>query len=508
MDVDGVYSGDELGLPYRDLIGEGVVGVGDLLVAQRAAGANMSVDVAAGACWIKGDTDGLRQPTYRCLNDGVVNLAIAAADATNPRIDRVIAEIIDATFAGASRLWRLRVITGTPAGSPAAPAQPASAITLATISVPALDTSIQTAQITDARVRAQVGAGAALGGVDLSGNLDFVGGTSRVYFNALNASAYPLAFKRSTDAVEHRFAIREDGLIEWGTGAATRDVNLYRGGADQLKTDDSFNVGGTRLYLSGVDMQVHAQDVAAATGWLRAMDAGNANWKYILYGDGKQEWGDGTAVPDTNLYRSGANVLRTDDQFRAVGLSVGSFGTAGEASLGATGPSSTPGIAFGSAWDTVIYRSTTARLKTDQVFYARGAFAHVRRTTNLALSAGVLTKVVFDQEVTDTDAFWTSGAADRLTFAVAGVYRVSVTWGYGSGASGDILTTYIDFRNAAGTLYDQRYVSHAAGWSDPGQTIAVERDVAAGDYCEIVIRNSVARTVPFDRLNVTVSRVN
>lgn len=159
--IDSVYTGASLGLPYRDWVREGVLGAGDMAVTQRGAGANMSVDVAAGVAWIQGDDSGI-QPAYRCYNDATVNLAVAAAHATNPRIDRVIAEVRDAVFSGVSTDWQLRVITGTPAGSPVAPSLPNNAITLALVSVPANDTTIENAQITDGRPRAQLGASGGL----------------------------------------------------------------------------------------------------------------------------------------------------------------------------------------------------------------------------------------------------------------------------------------------------------------------------------------------------------
>jgi hypothetical protein len=39
--------------------------------------------------------------------------------------------------------------------------------------------------------------------------------------------------------------------------------------------------------------------------------------RYRIYLDGLNEWGPGTAARDTNLYRGGANLLVTDDTFRA-----------------------------------------------------------------------------------------------------------------------------------------------------------------------------------------------
>jgi hypothetical protein len=157
LNVDGVYGADELGLPYRDLIGEGVLGYGDLRVSQRAAGANMTVDVSAGTAWIMGDTTPLAQPQYRCRNDAVVNLAIGAAHATLPRIDMVVAEVLDSTFTGASNLWRLRVVAGTAGvGSTldnrtGAAALPDTAILLADVLVAAADTAISDAEIRDRR---------------------------------------------------------------------------------------------------------------------------------------------------------------------------------------------------------------------------------------------------------------------------------------------------------------------------------------------------------------------
>lgn len=158
LNLDATYTAASLGLPYRDFIGEGVVAAADLAVAQRSAGANMSVDVAAGVAWVQGD-DSTSQPTYRFRNDAVVNLAIAAADASNPRIDIVVAEVRDSVFSGVSNDGQLRVITGTPAVFPTVPAPPNNALNLAEVSVPALDTTIGTAQITDRRVRAQLGRG-------------------------------------------------------------------------------------------------------------------------------------------------------------------------------------------------------------------------------------------------------------------------------------------------------------------------------------------------------------
>lgn len=48
-----------------------------------------------------------------------------------------------------------------------------------------------------------------------------------------------------------RFTHRINGRLDWGNGTAAQDVNLYRQTVDELKTDDSFTVGGN-LAVTGV----------------------------------------------------------------------------------------------------------------------------------------------------------------------------------------------------------------------------------------------------------------
>lgn len=167
MDVSNAYSGDELGIPWRDVIGEGVVvdTVGTALAV--SAGAGNTVNVAAGAAWIAGDTNPDLQPIYRVFNDAVVNLGITP-DPAQPRIVRIVAQIVDQAFAGVGRSWSLQAIHGAAAASPAAPAIPASAVSLAVITVPAAAASSAAYTITNTRPAAtlggRIGGGAGGGG--------------------------------------------------------------------------------------------------------------------------------------------------------------------------------------------------------------------------------------------------------------------------------------------------------------------------------------------------------
>jgi hypothetical protein len=102
-------------------------------VTQRGAGANMSVDVAAGTVSILGVT---------AIVVAGGNVVITAADATNPRIDLIVSD-----GAGA-----LTATAGVAAAVPLMPAPAASRVVLAAVYVPANAASILDANITDKRV--------------------------------------------------------------------------------------------------------------------------------------------------------------------------------------------------------------------------------------------------------------------------------------------------------------------------------------------------------------------
>ena len=155
----GSYSAQRLRQMVTSLWPEGVVGLTDLAVSQRGAGANMSVDVAAGDAYILGDAV-TRQGMYHVRNDATVNVAVTAADATNPRIDRVVATIKDdAHDASGLNICRIQTVDGTPTvgatltNLSGAAAIPASSLHLANILVSASpDVTIVTGDISDQRV--------------------------------------------------------------------------------------------------------------------------------------------------------------------------------------------------------------------------------------------------------------------------------------------------------------------------------------------------------------------
>lgn len=129
----------------------GVATTGDLAVIQRAAGANMSVDVLTGGAMV-GGTENALQGEYFVFNDASVNVAITNNSSGNPRIDVIGIQIRDTEYSGATDDARILVITGTAAGVPAVPTLPADFLTLAHVAVASGAGSILTANITDKRV--------------------------------------------------------------------------------------------------------------------------------------------------------------------------------------------------------------------------------------------------------------------------------------------------------------------------------------------------------------------
>ena len=130
----------------------GVLSSADLQVTQSSVPA-MSVSIAAGWGVILGTYQSL-MGAYQFTNDAAATATIAAADPTNPRIDLICITVSDAYYTGATNQVAINVVTGTPAGSPSAPATPTNSIVLARVAVAALATTIVNANITDYRTRA------------------------------------------------------------------------------------------------------------------------------------------------------------------------------------------------------------------------------------------------------------------------------------------------------------------------------------------------------------------
>ncbi len=127
-------------------------------------GTDMNVKIGSGTAFdravVAGDLAGQGKFVTEHQNATQV-LAIAASDPTNDRIDRVVLRVYDDTFdSSGDDFADIEVLTGTPDASPVAPAEPSTAISLATILVQNAVTQIVNGDITD--LRAEYGLRAAL----------------------------------------------------------------------------------------------------------------------------------------------------------------------------------------------------------------------------------------------------------------------------------------------------------------------------------------------------------
>lgn len=95
-----------------------------------------------------------------------------------------------------------------------------------------------------------------------------------------------------------------------GTITVGGDVALYRNFAKQLRIDGSVQSG-----------RAAATDPAFV-----ALVSGDAANRWIMDATGKMLWGSGGTTGDVNLYRSAADVLKTDDTFDAAALRVAGVG--------------------------------------------------------------------------------------------------------------------------------------------------------------------------------------
>jgi len=153
---DGIDAAEARAMIGRDWGGRaGVIRLLDtsLQVTERASTPNQSVDVAAGSAIIQG-TEASAQGFYRADNPETTNVALTAADATNPRNDLIVARIRDQDYSSGSpstNTFTLEAIAGTPAGSPSDPTVPDNCVVLARVVVAASDNIVNNASITDLR---------------------------------------------------------------------------------------------------------------------------------------------------------------------------------------------------------------------------------------------------------------------------------------------------------------------------------------------------------------------
>jgi len=158
--IDGMTShdaGDVTSLETAILSQEGVIlQTGSDLEVDAQDTPDLTIKVGKGSCFVLRDSHVTADNSLRfwkVVVTATTNVTIPSADASNPRIDLICVKIDTGASpdATASNVATLVNVEGTAAASPSAPSVPTNHLKLAEVSVPALDTTIESGQITDYR---------------------------------------------------------------------------------------------------------------------------------------------------------------------------------------------------------------------------------------------------------------------------------------------------------------------------------------------------------------------
>jgi hypothetical protein len=132
-----------------------------------------------------------------------------------------------------------------------------------------------------------------------------------------------------------RFAVTTLGRMHWGVGSVTPDVILSRAGAGFLQLQSSgvsqvgiiFGDTGDVFYRSlpgqfSATGQVVSRRASLSNFAFGTLAASDVQFRWLMQANGAMFWSGGAGSVDTNLYRAGADQLKTDDQFIAGSATV------------------------------------------------------------------------------------------------------------------------------------------------------------------------------------------
>lgn len=228
--------------------GAGVVDYGDMKVNATAT-PSMAVTIAAGSAIIAGSQTAT-QGNYIAYNDAQITTAISTANPSLARIDRVCLVVQDAYYGGtANNQVITQVVTGTPSGSPVAPAAPANSLTIATVLVAAAVTTITSGAITDTRTYASFTDTVTKASNTLADSLTINGIASQ--------TGKALRVNDSTGAL--KWGVSPTGTVTWPDGTTQVTSSVYN---PNLTIN---NQTGTAYTLNATDAQKFVTFTNAAT---------------------------------------------------------------------------------------------------------------------------------------------------------------------------------------------------------------------------------------------------
>ncbi|MFE9396790.1 hypothetical protein [Streptomyces flavidovirens] len=217
-------------------------------------------------------------------------LVFADGDPQFPRKDTVALRVQDSTYDGTGQVRAyVEIMKGTPAASPVAPTATGTAEKLYEITVPA-------------------GASAGTGGIDWATavadrrrNTTGVGGIMAGGWTASYNGSYAGQYRDNAGVLERWSGTTWEPVLRLGNSGRVEfgDLTVKRG------TDGSLHV----------EQGVFAQRATPTDYVFSGKAVGDTYDRLRLYADGSMYMGAGTTPRDVNLYRGGANILKTDDYF-------------------------------------------------------------------------------------------------------------------------------------------------------------------------------------------------
>jgi hypothetical protein len=238
------------------------------------------------------------------------------------------------------------------------------------------------------------------------------------------AGAFPCTSGTRPGTPWHGQIIRETDTgrtLVWNTTNSAWD-NIY--------TARGINVvppGGTTANL-----RMQLSSGAAIGNWVSDIRINaDANTRFHQEYDGYMEWGSGSAIGDTNLYRAGASQLQTDDMFRANSVTLAGNGSSINAAATSSGNDDMTSATYvnmaGTGSTTVVnytkkYSGTFTKMKVTMMGTAAaitgvGTFKFGIRTNSTDFDMGSMNINTISQHHTYAGCIFITGlAAGALTF--------------------------------------------------------------------------------------------
>lgn len=246
----------------------GRIGSGDFGVAQHGT-PNMSVDIATGDIIIP-----YTSYIYHCWSTALQTVTIAVADATNPRISRVVAyvdlSVVASTNPNNPDAIKLKEVAGSAAGSPTRPNDAAVQASvgsgnpftdLGDVRVEAMVTTIVNAKITDTRSLFVLGGG--IGGIQFpSIGTQYVQTAICLSWVAPGPGTFTKVYARARTAptgADLIYSIKKNGVqVTTVTIAAGSQTGNTTGLSITFSANDYFDIDCTQIgsTVPGADVKV------------------------------------------------------------------------------------------------------------------------------------------------------------------------------------------------------------------------------------------------------------